>query len=185
MSIRQELLYYIKGNPDFNVEADYTEIPKILKGYYKKVNGKETDNLERGKSDCIRAGNVWVDLQQVFYRMEENVNGCFAQKPLKSIERIVRASSGSNDVVADFFSHSGTTILACEMLKRKCYTVDIDPIFCEISIRRLERYRETGKIGWQNLNPFYEEIMGDKKLKKYLLRRYDIKTGEEKIKIGT
>ena len=172
MSIRQELLYYIKGNPDYFVDAEYTEIPKILKGYYKKVNGKETENLERSKSTNIRAGNVWVDIQQVFYRMEENVNGCYAQKPLKAITRIVEASSEKNDIVLDFFSHSGTTLLASEMTGRKCYTTDIDPIFCEISIRRLENFRKNGKTGWQNSNPFSEEIMKDKKLKKYLKDNY-------------
>jgi site-specific DNA-methyltransferase (adenine-specific) len=183
MSIRQELLYYVKGNPVFNVEADYTNIPKILKGYYKRVSGKETDNLERGKSEFIRAGNVWVDLQQVFYRIEENVNGCFAQKPLKSIERIISASSSQSDIVVDFFSHSGTTLVASEILNRICYTVDIDPIYCEITIRRLERLRETGKTGWQNSNPFYEEISEDKKLRQYLRERYEIKIKRERINL--
>jgi site-specific DNA-methyltransferase (adenine-specific) len=168
MSVRQELLYYIKGEPVFNIEHVYTNIPKILKGYYKEVGGKVTENLERSKSEFIRAGNVWVDIQQVFHLMEENVNGCYAQKPLKSIERIIQVSSTENDIVLDFFSHAGTTLLASEKLKRKCRTVDIDPIYCEISIRRLERFRKTGKTGWQNSNPFAEEILNDTKLRKYL-----------------
>jgi site-specific DNA-methyltransferase (adenine-specific) len=161
MAVRQELLYYTKGNPAFNIEAEYTDIPKILRGYYKEVNGEKTENLERSKSENIRAGNVWVDVQQVFYRMEENVNGCYAQKPLKSIERIIRASSSRSDVVLDFFAHSGTTLIAAEMLGRRCFTMDIDPIFCEITIRRLELYRSAGKTGWQNGNPFEREIMSD------------------------
>jgi len=164
MSVRQELLYYIKGQPTFNVEAEYTDIPKILRGYYKEVNGKVTENLERSKSDNIRAGNVWVDIQQVFYRMEENVNGCYAQKPLKSCERIIRASSNENDVVIDFFCHSGTTLLASEMLKRRCFTIDIDPVYCEIAIRRLEHFRQTGMTGWQNSNPFEAEFLFDSEL---------------------
>lgn len=168
MSVRQELLYYIKGNPVFNIEHVYTDIPKILKGYYKEVGGKLTENMERSKSKFIRAGNVWVDIQQVFHLMEENVNGCYAQKPLKSIERIINVSSKKNDIVLDYFSHAGTTLLACEKLKRKCRTVDIDPIYCEISIRRLERFRKTGKSGWQNSNPFADEIFDDMELKKYL-----------------
>ena len=158
MAVRQELLYYIKGNPTFNVEAEYTDIPKILRGYYKEVNGKKTENFERGKSENIRAGNVWVDVQQVFYRMEENVSGCYAQKPLKSIKRIVIASSNKDDLVIDFFSHSGTTLLAAEILGRRSYTTDIDPIYCEISIRRLERFRKLGKLGWQNGHPFEQEL---------------------------
>jgi site-specific DNA-methyltransferase (adenine-specific) len=156
MAVRQELLYYVKGKPEFNVEAEYTDIPKILRGYYKKVNGRITENLERSKSENIRAGNVWVDIQQVFYRMEENIPGCYAQKPLKAIERIVSASSKPGDLVLDFFAHAGTTLLAAEKLGRKCFTIDIDPIFAEITIRRLEHFRKTGKTGWQYKSPFPE-----------------------------
>jgi site-specific DNA-methyltransferase (adenine-specific) len=157
MAVRQELLYYTRGEPVFNVAAEYTDIPKILRGYYKEVNGVMTENLQRGRSENIRAGNVWVDIQQVFYRMEENVNGCYAQKPLKSAERIIAASSNPGNLVVDFFSHSGSTLMACEMLNRRCYTAEIDPIFCEITIRRLEHFRSTGQRGWQNSNPFAKD----------------------------
>jgi site-specific DNA-methyltransferase (adenine-specific) len=174
MSVRQELLYYIKGNPVFNSESVYTGIPKILRGYYKEIKGKITENIERSKSKFIRAGNVWVDIQQVFHLRDENVNGCYAQKPLAAIERVVNVSSKKNDYVIDFFSHSGTTLLACEKNDRVCYTTDIDPVFCEISIRRLERFRETGKAGWQNSNPFEKEILSDNKLKKYLKENYNL-----------
>lgn len=171
MAVRQELLYYVKGAPPFNIEAEYTDIPKILRGYYKKVNGEVTENLARSKSENIRAGNVWVDIQQVFYRIEENVNGCYAQKPLKSCERIIRASSNPTDLVLDFFAHSGSTLLACEMLGRRCYTMDIDPIFCEITIRRLEHFRAARKTGWQNSNPFAAEIAADENLERMVLGR--------------
>lgn len=156
MAVRQELLYYTQGTPSFSVQ--YTEIPKTLRGYYKEVNGRRTENIERSKSDNIRAGNVWIDVQQVFYRMEENVSGCYAQKPLKAIERIVHASSQPDEWVVDFFSHSGTTLLACERLGRRCCAADIDPVFCEITIRRLERYRSSGRLGWQNGHPF-EDVL--------------------------
>ncbi|MFQ6040584.1 MAG: DNA-methyltransferase [Candidatus Poribacteria bacterium] len=163
MWVRQELLYYVKDNPEFKVV--YTDIPKVLKGYYKVVNGKLAENLERSKSNTIRPGNVWIDIQQVFYRLEENVPGCYAQKPLKAIERIILSSSGENDLVADFFVHSGTTLIAGEKLNRKVYTFDIDPIFAEITIRRLEHYRKTRETGWQWRNPFPEIEDGKNSLK--------------------
>ena len=156
MAVRQELLYYTKGSPPFNVQ--YTDIPKILRGYYKKVGNQRTENLARSKADTIRASNVWVDIQQVFYRLEENVSGCYAQKPLKAIDRIIQASSRPGDLVIDFFSHAGTTLLAGEISGRRCFTLDIDPIFCEITIRRLEHFRATGRLGWQNSNPFATEL---------------------------
>lgn len=174
MAIRQELLFYILGKPRFNIKAEYTELPKTLKGYFKVVAGELTENLERSKSNYIRAGNVWIDIQQVFYRMEENVNGCFVQKPLKAIKRIIDASSNEKDLVTDFFSHSGTTLIACEMMNRKCITFEYDPIFCEITLRRLENLRENGKTGWQNSNPFYKEIISDKKILNHLKKKYNI-----------
>jgi DNA modification methylase len=154
MWVRQELLHYVKGEPGFRVV--YTDIPKLLRGYYKTVKGKLTENLERSKSDTIRPGNVWVDIQQVFYRLQENVPGCYAQKPLKAIERIILSSSSEGDLVVDFFAHSGTTLLAGERSGRKVYTFDVDPIFTEVAIRRLENYRRTGQTGWQWRNPFPE-----------------------------
>ncbi|MBI3315155.1 MAG: site-specific DNA-methyltransferase [Candidatus Omnitrophica bacterium] len=156
MWVRQELLYYVKGDPFFNVQAEYTDIPKILRGYYKEINGQMTENMERSKSQFIRAGNVWVDIQQVFYRMEENVPGCYAQKPLKAIERIIESGTKEKDLVVDFFAHAGTSLIAGERLKRKVYTFDVDPVFAEITIRRLERFRKTGRTGWQWQNPFPE-----------------------------
>jgi DNA modification methylase len=168
MAVRQELLYYTKGEPTFDVQAEYTDIPKILRGYYKSVSGKVTENIERGKSENIRAGNVWVDIQQVFYRMEENVNGCYAQKPLKSCERIIHASSSPGDIVVDWFSHSGSTLLAAELLGRRCFAMEVDPVYCEICIRRLEHFRLTGKRGWQNGNPFESEIAMDPELSRLI-----------------
>jgi site-specific DNA-methyltransferase (adenine-specific) len=156
MWVRQELLYYQKGNPNFNIQAEYTTIPKHLQGYYKVVDGKRTENLERSKSTYIRAGNVWIDIQQVFYRMEENVPGCYAQKPLRAIERIIGSATLEGELVLDYFSHAGTTLIAGEKLRRKVYTFDIDPVFAEISIRRLEYFRKSGRTGWQWRSPFPE-----------------------------
>ena len=156
MAVRQECLYYTKGKPVFNIEAEYTDIPKILRGYYKEINGKKTENFERSRSENIRAGNVWVDIQQVFYRLQENVPGCYAQKPLKAIERVIRASSQEGDRITDFFAHSGTTLIAGDIHRRRVLTFDLDPLFAELTIRRLEHFRRTGKTGFQYGNPFPE-----------------------------
>jgi site-specific DNA-methyltransferase (adenine-specific) len=182
MAVRQELLYYVRGTPLFNIDAEYTAIPKILRGYYKEVNGAVTENLERSKSENIRAGNVWVDIQQVFYRLVENVNGCYAQKPLKSAERIIKASSDKGNLVLDFFAHSGSTLLSCEMLNRRAFTADIDPVFCEITIRRLEHFRNTGEAGWQNSNPFHREFSEDSTLRSLMEKIQPFPEPSEKTK---
>jgi len=114
MAVRQELFALLhEGQSRINVEAEYTGIQRFFVATTKKSPVLHR-NLETQQSRPIRAGNVWVDIQQVFYRMEENVSGCYAQKPLKSVERIVRASSNKRDVILDLFAHSGSTLLAAE-----------------------------------------------------------------------
>ena len=58
-------------------------------------------------------------------------------------------SPGRRNWVLDPFCGVGTTLLACERLGRRCVTFDVDPIYAEITIRRLEHFRQTGKTGWQ------------------------------------
>jgi hypothetical protein len=85
--------------------------------------------------------------------------------------------------VLDFFSHSGTTLIAAEKTGRRCFTTDLDPVFCEISIRRLEHLRQTAKTGWQNSNPFEKEISENRSLQAclddYYLKNYNNTMDEE------
>ena len=59
MAIRQELLYYTLGKPAFDVQ--YTDIPKILRGYYKTVGGERTENLQRSApTPSVPATSGWI-----------------------------------------------------------------------------------------------------------------------------
>ena len=59
------------------------------------------------------------------------------QKPLKLLERVVRASSNPGDLVADFFCGSGTTGVAAKKLGRRYLLVDDNPDAIRITNERL------------------------------------------------
>ena len=59
------------------------------------------------------------------------------QKPLRLLERIIRASSNPGDLVADFFGGSGTTAVAAARLGRRHLLVDINPDAIRITRERL------------------------------------------------
>ena len=59
------------------------------------------------------------------------------QKPLRLLERIIRASSNPGDLVADFFGGSGTTAVAAARLGRRHLLVDTNPEAIRISRERL------------------------------------------------
>jgi DNA modification methylase len=48
-----------------------------------------------------------------------------------------------NDIILDNFSGSGSTIMAGIKLKRRVYAVEIEPTFCDLTMRRYEAL--TGK----------------------------------------
>lgn len=60
-------------------------------------------------------------------------------KPLELIEIGIKNSSAVGDVVFEPFSGSGSTLLACERLGRKCRAVEIDPRFVQVAITRWEK----------------------------------------------
>jgi len=58
------------------------------------------------------------------------------QKPLELFKYIIKTYSRENDVVLDFATGSGTTLLAAKKLNRKCIGIEIEEKYCEIAARR-------------------------------------------------
>ena len=52
-------------------------------------------------------------------------------------------SSDRDGIILDGFGGSGSTLIACEKLNRKCRMMEIDPIYCQVIIDRYEKF--TGK----------------------------------------
>jgi len=42
--------------------------------------------------------------------------------------------------VLDLFLGLGSTLIACERTKRKCFGMEIDPVYCDVIIKRWENY---------------------------------------------
>lgn len=59
-------------------------------------------------------------------------------KPIPLIAYLIQNSSKEGDVVLDLFGGSGTTLLACEQTGRTCYTMELDPHYCDVIIQRWE-----------------------------------------------
>lgn len=59
-------------------------------------------------------------------------------KPIELVSRAIKNSSLQNDVVMDLFGGSGSTLITCEQLNRKCYTMELDPKYCDVIVKRWE-----------------------------------------------
>jgi DNA modification methylase len=57
-------------------------------------------------------------------------------KPVELVERATRNSSLEGDIVYDPFLGSGTTLIACENLSRKCRAIEIRPGYVAVALER-------------------------------------------------
>lgn len=59
-------------------------------------------------------------------------------KPVSLFSEILLNSTKSGDIVLDTFGGSGTSIIACEQLGRRCYTMELNTKYCDVIITRWE-----------------------------------------------
>ena len=61
-------------------------------------------------------------------------------KPVELCGKAIVNSSRREGVVLDVFGGSGSTLIACEALNRRCFMMELDPIYCQVIIDRWERF---------------------------------------------
>jgi DNA modification methylase len=82
-------------------------------------------------------------------------------KPQKILKDCILISSNKNSVVSDLFLGSGSTLIACEKTKRKCYGMELDEHYCDVTIERWQEY--TGKEAiLESTKESYNEIRSRK-----------------------
>jgi len=59
-------------------------------------------------------------------------------KPIELLKHLILNSSKVDDWVIDPFGGSGSTLIACEQIKRNCYMIELDPAYCDVIIERWE-----------------------------------------------
>ena len=70
------------------------------------------------------------------------------QKPISLLVDIISQWGNDSRLIADLYGGSGSTMMACEQLGRKCYMMELDPHYCDVILARWEKLtgREAVKI---------------------------------------
>ena len=61
-------------------------------------------------------------------------------KPLKLVGKLISNNSRKDEKVLDLFGGSGSTLIACEQLGRKCYMMELDPLYVDVILDRWEKF---------------------------------------------
>jgi len=63
-------------------------------------------------------------------------------KPIPLVGDLIKNSSKPGEIVGDPFCGSGSTMVACHQLGRKCYGIELDPKYCQVIIDRMQQLDE-------------------------------------------
>jgi len=77
-------------------------------------------------------------------------------KPIRLVADAILDSTKRDDIVLDPFLGSGTTLLAAEHTNRRCYGVELDPIYVDTAVERWQRM--TGRKAHSQLGETYDQI---------------------------
>lgn len=78
-----------------------------------------------------------IDDSTIFYENKPEKDDLHpTMKPIKLIGKMIKNSSLPNQLVLDLFGGSGSTLIACEQLQRKCFMMEYDPKYCDVIIKR-------------------------------------------------
>lgn len=123
----ESCVYGTKGRPFLSKLS--TKVSEIL--------NKEIGTGNRTIDDIIDIFDIWLAKRDAGIEYSHST-----QKPITLYEKPLLRCTKPGDIVLDIYAGSGTSILACEQLKRVCYASEINPIFVQLIINRFETYAE-------------------------------------------
>ena len=95
---------------------------------------------------------------------EDSGHGHGTQKPVECMRRPIENNSKRGDAVYEPFSGSGTTIIAAEIMGRRCLAVELNPAYVDLAIERWQQYtgREATLVGdGRTFDAVARERLGD------------------------
>ncbi|MFN5256068.1 MAG: site-specific DNA-methyltransferase [Limnohabitans sp.] len=86
-------------------------------------------------------------------------------KPVELVERAIKNSSKTRDIVIDLFGGSGTTLIACEKTNRQARLMEMDPKYVDVIVKRWEDFtgqkatRESDGSAFSDLAPQGQSVL--------------------------
>jgi len=107
----------------------------------KMVNGLASLQTHKIHDDVIRMNNSSCQGEHF---------GHPAPFPVSLPLVFLEAYTSPSELVYEPFCGSGTTVIAAEKLGRRCFAMEIDPIYCDTAIKRYEQFTGKKTVLWES-----------------------------------
>ena len=88
------------------------------------------------------------EYSKCFEGKKDSDNELSYSKPIAICSKFIKLYSTKS--VLDLFGGSGSTLIACEQLGRKCYMMELDPKYCDVIRKRYWKFATGSEEGWQD-----------------------------------
>ena len=108
-----------------------------LVGVFKKGSAAHINNIELGRHGRYRT-NVWAyaGMNSFGAERDEALAMHPTVKPVALVKDAILDCSNRNGIVLDAFMGSGTTLIAAQRVGRRCFGLEIEPRFVDVTLRR-------------------------------------------------
>ncbi|GAX41306.1 DNA methyltransferase [Tolypothrix sp. NIES-4075] len=165
---KHDTIFWYSKSKNFLFNDDAVRLPRDTSTMHEPIlvdeNGKSYQrNIKNGKEyryyldKGVLPNDYWVDIQALNPSAKERL-GYPTQKPLKLLERIIKASSNEGDVVLDAYCGCGTTVAVAQKLNRDWIGIDITYQSISLIIKRLEDSYSDTILDKINLNGIPKDI---------------------------
>ncbi len=140
----KKLQDYCKANSNDAFKKEYDAFKKEydeIKKEYDEIKKEYYSTRAYFNNTHDNMNNVW-NIERTGNDEREDVGKHVTPKPLKLCSRAIKSSSREKDIVIDFFLGSGSTLIACQQTKRKCYGIELDEHYCGVVVTRWKNYME-------------------------------------------
>ena len=111
---------------------------KVMNSQYEFIFIFSNENNSRAIGTKNFRGTVSNVYEGSAQRKNEYASIHSATFPIEFVSHFVQSFTNKNDSVLDVFGGTGTTMMACEQLNRKCFMCELDPHYCDVIINRWE-----------------------------------------------
>lgn len=105
-----------------------------IKHWVSKANSSETEVWDIDRVSFEERLDVWY-----LHRDKSKDYVHPTQKPVRLPERAIKKSCPLGGVVLEPFCGSGSALIACEQLRRKCYAIELDPRYVDVIVKRWQK----------------------------------------------
>ena len=138
------LAVWVKSNAG---QGSFYRSQHELVGIFRVGEEPHLNNVELGRHGRSRS-NVWHYAGVNAFRSDrlDELKLHPTVKPIALVADAMRDCTRRNDIVLDIFGGSGTTILAAERVGRRAYTLEIEPRFVDVAIKRWQTFSRRDAI---------------------------------------